>query len=175
MCHVIRVYTFCPSWVCRDPGGKGKERRGWWREIEIARLVPVPGRWMGHGHPPSCPPPPRPQTSPDVHRPHAARVVDRPKRRRVTAWLITPHGVACSSAPTGPLPNNWSLHCKRPPPHTHFYQEKYRQMQSYLQVSNKRICQWCRLWFLTTGIQIRPLKTLSDRRDCKSGCIFTKE
>lgn len=57
MCHVIRVYTFCPSWVCRDPEGKKGECVfvGGWHENEAARLLNVPGRQMGCGHPPDVP------------------------------------------------------------------------------------------------------------------------
>lgn len=103
MCHVIKMYTFCPSWVCRDPGGK--DRRGSLRcEIEAIRLVAVLGVTNGPWSPLR-----RPQTTPDVPSgPYAVRVADRPERRWVPAWLITTHTVACSSATAGPLPSNWA-------------------------------------------------------------------
>lgn len=90
MCHVIRVCTSCPWWVCRDPKGMCK---GMGRGVVM---------WDWGGTSGCCPCKKNgpwsllqcPQTSLDVPGPHAALVADRPKRRRVTAWLIATHAAA---------------------------------------------------------------------------------
>lgn len=152
MCHVIRVYTFCPGGVCRDPGGKGEGG-----EVGDVRLrwhvwsLSLGDKWAMV----TLPSHRRPQTSPDVPRPQAARVADRPERRRVTAWLITTRGGACSSAPPGPLQNNWPLRGKTPCPPTPFTP---LWKNSTTTVSNRRICQLlCRI---TCSDQREPIRDL---------------
>lgn len=116
-CHVVSVFTFCPSCVCRDLEGKkgvcvfvrggcdGRLRQN------VCSLSPR-DKWA----------PPRPMYPdiPDVPRPHAATDADRPKRRRVTVWLITTHCACCVAAGGTPLnhgPTVWITSL--------FYKEKY--------------------------------------------------
>lgn len=117
MCHVIRVYTFCPSWVCRDPEGKsvcgGVDKRLRQHVCSLSQG----DKWVLEP-----PPPPHThnlnplhQTSWDVPGPRAGRAVDRPQRHQVTVWLITTHAAECSVAPgwiTG-LTQEASLSTKR--------------------------------------------------------------
>lgn len=133
MCHVIRVYTFCPSWVCGDPGGKGGGGGG---DVWLRRhvwLLSLGDEWAVVS----------PPTSPDSPRCSRTSCGQSSQQARETQShsMINHHTRCCMQLGSHWPPAEWLAAAKHP-----LYQQTIltnRGVQK--EQSNRRICQRTRL------------------------------